>query len=216
MSRDDLRRPLPLAQARPAGTRRRGNTVSVSRCRQASRSTAAPAACTGSPVTTRSMTCAANSRAASTLYGPDLPGIRLVAVADAYPGLAEQTAARFGYARGETDWKAIAGADDIDVVSIVVANHLHREMAEGLLAAMTLHAQGRLPGVWVVMSEYSPEPGTTDAAAECHAVALALRPAIAAGARMRLTFAVGDARTMTVAELAERLTGESTTWSCSA
>jgi predicted dehydrogenase len=77
----------------------------------------------------------AGYRAASTLYGPDLPGIRLVAVADAYPGLAEQTAARFGYARGETDWKAIAGADDIDVVSIVVANHLHREMAEGLLAA---------------------------------------------------------------------------------
>ena len=40
----------------------------------------------------------AGYRAASTLYGPDLPGIRLVAVADAYPGLAEQTAARFGYA----------------------------------------------------------------------------------------------------------------------
>jgi hypothetical protein len=87
-------------------------------------------------------------------------------------------------------------------------------LAEGLLAAMTLHAQERLPGVWVVMSEYSPEPGTTDAAAECHAVALALRPAKAAGARMRLNFAASDARTMTVAELAERLTGDSTTWSC--
>jgi len=77
----------------------------------------------------------AGYRTASTLYGPDLPEVRLVAVADAYPGLADTTAARFGYQRGETDWRAIADADDIDVVSIVVANHLHREIAEGLLAA---------------------------------------------------------------------------------
>jgi predicted dehydrogenase len=77
----------------------------------------------------------AGYRTASTLYGPDLPEVRLVAVADAYPGLADTTAARFGYRRGETDWRAIADADDIDVVSIVVANHLHREIAEGLLAA---------------------------------------------------------------------------------
>ncbi|HEY0813681.1 MAG TPA: Gfo/Idh/MocA family oxidoreductase [Pseudonocardia sp.] len=77
----------------------------------------------------------AGYRSASTLYGPDLPEIRLVAVADAYPGLADATAGRFGYARGETDWKAVAEADDIDVVSVVVANHLHREMVEGLLAA---------------------------------------------------------------------------------
>ncbi len=77
----------------------------------------------------------AGYRTASTLYGPDLPEVRLVAIADAYPGLADATAARFGYQRGETDWKAVADADDIDVVSIVVANHLHREIAEGLLAA---------------------------------------------------------------------------------
>ena len=77
----------------------------------------------------------AGYRTASTLYGPDLPEVRLVAVADAYAGLADTTAARFGYQRGETDWRAIADADDIDVVSIVVANHLHREIAEGLLAA---------------------------------------------------------------------------------
>jgi predicted dehydrogenase len=78
---------------------------------------------------------AAGYRTASTLYASDLPGIQLVAVADAYPGLAEATAARFGYQRAETDWRAIAAADDIDVVSIVVANHLHREIAEGLLAS---------------------------------------------------------------------------------
>jgi predicted dehydrogenase len=77
----------------------------------------------------------AGYRSASTLYGLDLPEIRLVAVADAYPGLADATAARFGYSRGETDWKAVAEADDVDVVSVVVANHLHREIVEGLLAA---------------------------------------------------------------------------------
>jgi predicted dehydrogenase len=77
----------------------------------------------------------AGYRTAGTLYGADLPGIRLVAVADAQPGLAEATAARFGYRRGETDWRAVAEADDVDVVSVVVANHLHREIAEGLLAA---------------------------------------------------------------------------------
>src|SRR5438034_1078023 len=49
----------------------------ISRCRQASRSTAAPAACTGSLVTTRSMTCAANSRAASTLPSSLRRGVRL-------------------------------------------------------------------------------------------------------------------------------------------
>ncbi len=51
--------------------------MSVSRCRHASRSTAAPAACTGSLVTTRSMTWAANSRAASTLPSSLCRGARL-------------------------------------------------------------------------------------------------------------------------------------------
>ena len=77
----------------------------------------------------------AGYRTASTLYGSELPPVRLVAVADAYPGLADATATRYGYQRGETDWRTLAEADDVDVVSIVVANHLHREIAEGLLAA---------------------------------------------------------------------------------
>ncbi len=77
----------------------------------------------------------AGYRTASTLYGSDLPPVRLVAVADAAPGLADATATRYGYERGETDWRAVAAADDVDVVSVAVANHLHREIAEGLLAA---------------------------------------------------------------------------------
>ena len=39
------------------------------------------------------------------------------------------------YARAGRRWQAVAAADDIDVVSVVVANPLHREVVEGLLAA---------------------------------------------------------------------------------
>jgi predicted dehydrogenase len=77
----------------------------------------------------------AGYRAATTIEGPPLPDVRLVAVADVNADLAAATTRRFGYQRAETDWRAIAAADDIDVVSVVVANHLHREIVEGLLAA---------------------------------------------------------------------------------
>lgn len=78
---------------------------------------------------------AAAYRSATTLYGAGLPAVDLVAVADINQAFADDTARRFGYARAEADWRAIADADDIDVVSVVVANHLHREVVEGLLAA---------------------------------------------------------------------------------
>ena len=78
---------------------------------------------------------AAGYRTASTLYGEGLPEVRLVAVADVNPAFATDTARRFGYERAETGWEAVAEAPDVDVVSVVVANPLHREIVEGLLAA---------------------------------------------------------------------------------
>lgn len=78
---------------------------------------------------------AAAYRAATTVFTPSLPEIRLVSVADVFEPLAQETAARYGFARHDTDWRAIAAADDIDVVSVVVANSLHREIVVGLLAA---------------------------------------------------------------------------------
>jgi predicted dehydrogenase len=78
---------------------------------------------------------AAGYRTAGTLYDPGLPDVRLVAVADLNAGFAADTARRYGYERAETSWQDVAKADDIDVVSVVVANHLHREIVEGLLAA---------------------------------------------------------------------------------
>ena len=78
---------------------------------------------------------AAGYRAATTLYGPGLPEVRLAAIADVNADFAADAARRFGYERAETSWQAVADAPDVDVVSVVVANPLHREIVEGLLAA---------------------------------------------------------------------------------
>jgi predicted dehydrogenase len=78
---------------------------------------------------------ASGYRLAPALYGDGLPGIRLVAIADAHEPFAADTARRYGYQRAETSWQAIAKAPDIDAVSVVVANALHREITEALLGA---------------------------------------------------------------------------------
>ncbi|GAA2042736.1 Gfo/Idh/MocA family oxidoreductase [Agromyces tropicus] len=78
---------------------------------------------------------AAAYRMASALYEPVLPEIRLVSIGDVNPEFGRAAARRFGYQRHDSSWQAIAEADDIDVVSVVIANSLHREVVEGLLAA---------------------------------------------------------------------------------
>ena len=78
---------------------------------------------------------AAGYRAASQLYDLDLPEIRLVAIADAHEPFAVDGAKRFGYLRAETSWQAVVDAPDIDVVSVAIANELHRPVVEALLAA---------------------------------------------------------------------------------
>jgi predicted dehydrogenase len=78
---------------------------------------------------------AAGYRSASTVYGEGLPEIRLAAIADVNPAFAADTARRFGFERAEGGWEAVAAADDVDVVSVVVANPLHRPIVEGLLDA---------------------------------------------------------------------------------
>lgn len=78
---------------------------------------------------------AAGYRTASQLYDLDLPEIRLVAVADAHEPFAVDGSRRFGYERAETSWEAVVDAPDIDVVSVAIANELHRPVVEALLAA---------------------------------------------------------------------------------
>ncbi len=77
----------------------------------------------------------AGYRAATAIHGVGLPEVRFVAVGDVNAAVGKETADRFGYQRAESSWQAIAEAPDIDVVSVVVANSLHREIVEGLLAA---------------------------------------------------------------------------------
>jgi predicted dehydrogenase len=74
-------------------------------------------------------------RNAQTVFGTDAPPVRLVAIADINADFANHTKDRYGFERAESSWQAIVAADDIDAVSIVVANHLHREIAEVLLSA---------------------------------------------------------------------------------
>lgn len=74
-------------------------------------------------------------RSAGTVFSAGLPSVRLVSVADINEELAADTAYRYGFERSDASWQAIVKADDIDVVSVVVANHLHREIVEALAAA---------------------------------------------------------------------------------
>jgi predicted dehydrogenase len=78
---------------------------------------------------------ASGYRAAPGVFGTGLPDVRLVAIADAYEPFAVDTARRYGYQRAETSWEAVAAAPDIDAVSVVVANDLHREIVGALLEA---------------------------------------------------------------------------------
>lgn len=65
---------------------------------------------------------AAAWRAAPTVGTGTLPAVDLVSICDVVPDAARSTAERFGYSRFDTDWQEIAAADDIDIVSVVVAN----------------------------------------------------------------------------------------------
>ena len=79
---------------------------------------------------------AAGYRSATTLYGPaacppcaSSPSPTSTSSSRRTRAGASATPAR------RPSWQAVAEADDVDVVSVVVANHLHREVVEGLLAA---------------------------------------------------------------------------------
>ena len=74
-------------------------------------------------------------RSASTVFDTDQPAPRLVAVADTHQPFATEAARRYGFARTETDWRAVVEAPDVDAVSVVVANSLHRQIVEAALAA---------------------------------------------------------------------------------
>src|SRR5919112_3893058 len=78
---------------------------------------------------------AAGYRNAGTVFGAGLPPVRLAAIADANVALGEDAARRYGFEKALPSWEAVAEDPSIDAVSIVVGNHLHRPIAEALVAA---------------------------------------------------------------------------------
>jgi len=56
------------------------------------------------------------------VFSAGLPPARFVSVADINEDLARDTARRYGFERHDTSWEAIVKAEDINVVSVVVAN----------------------------------------------------------------------------------------------
>ena len=78
---------------------------------------------------------AAAYRVAPTLYESTLPDLRYVSIGDMNAEVGREAARRYGYERSDTDWRAIADDPDIQVVSVVIANSLHLEVARGLIEA---------------------------------------------------------------------------------
>ena len=74
-------------------------------------------------------------RQVGTVFDLGLPKVRLAAIADAYEPFATDAAERYGYEKAVTDWRDVADDPSIDIVSIVVGNALHREIAEAMIRA---------------------------------------------------------------------------------
>lgn len=76
---------------------------------------------------------AAGFRTASTLFSTDRPDVRLVAIADVNRAVADDTARRrYGYHNAVGSGQEVAADPEVDAVSVVVANQLHREIVDGL------------------------------------------------------------------------------------
>ena len=74
-------------------------------------------------------------RQADTVYHLGLPPVRLRAIADAHTPFAEDAARRYGYEKAYGSWQQVVEDPEVDIVSIVVGNALHREIAVALAEA---------------------------------------------------------------------------------
>lgn len=73
-------------------------------------------------------------RAAHAAY-PDIPVVRLVALADANAEAATKAALQYGFESSTGDWRQLIANPAVDVVSITTPNTLHKEMALAAIAA---------------------------------------------------------------------------------
>jgi predicted dehydrogenase len=60
---------------------------------------------------------------------------RLVSCSDAVAARVDQAVSSFAFARGSTDWRAVVGDRDVDVVFIAAPNMLHGELVQAVAAA---------------------------------------------------------------------------------
>lgn len=74
-------------------------------------------------------------RQADTVFDPLPRPIRLRAIADANLDLATRAARDYGFETAYDSWEKVVEDPEIDAVSVVVGNALHRPIAEALLAA---------------------------------------------------------------------------------
>jgi predicted dehydrogenase len=66
---------------------------------------------------------------------PDIPRVRLRAVADVNADAAAGAARQFGFERAEADWRALVADPAVDIVSVTTPNSFHREMSLAAIAA---------------------------------------------------------------------------------
>ena len=93
-------------------------------------------------------------------------------------------------------------------------------VSEGLMTALSVMAEGRVPGLWLLLAEFDPEPipdrtGKPRNDVNVHAVALALQRTGGVGAELRLTSRPTSAAPPTVRELAKYLSAPGAkAWTC--
>jgi predicted dehydrogenase len=73
-------------------------------------------------------------RAAKAAF-PDIPNVRLVALADVNAEAATRAALQYGFESSTGDWKQLIANPAVDVVSITTPNSMHKEMSLAAIAA---------------------------------------------------------------------------------
>lgn len=93
-------------------------------------------------------------------------------------------------------------------------------MSEGFMAALSVLSEGRVPGIWLLATEFDPEPrpdrvGKPTNAVTTHAVAMAIQPGNEGFGSLRLVRG-GSAVTKSASNLAQFVSGRGSNWQCAA
>ena len=82
-------------------------------------------------------------------FFPDCPAVRQQVLVGRDAGAVKEAAGRYGWAEAATDWTAVIGRDDIDIVDICTPGDTHSEIALAALAAgKHVWSRSRWPTRW--------------------------------------------------------------------